>query len=191
MEDTRRILRKKEKQSNILTAASKLFQQKGISAVSLEEIADVVGISRGTIYNHFHSKDDLVRALIEPFLSRHLSVLKEIQDMSSPITLRPILEICVKMWENHHGILNLIKHSEFARFPDLMKKHFEFHKIFKDVFKKLDLRPFKFDSHEQIAHVVFSVFHPLLNSLEKHPKPYETFYTCMEDLVYKEGYKPK
>jgi len=51
------------KSEAILEAASELFVTKGPSA-SLEEIARRAGVSKQTIYNHYGSKAELLRALI-------------------------------------------------------------------------------------------------------------------------------
>lgn len=45
---------------NILISATRLIAQKGIKSTSLADIAKHVGISKGTLYYHYSSKDDLV-----------------------------------------------------------------------------------------------------------------------------------
>ena len=45
---------------NILTCATKLIAEKGIKNTSLADIAKSVGISKGTLYYHYSSKDDLI-----------------------------------------------------------------------------------------------------------------------------------
>jgi AcrR family transcriptional regulator len=50
--------------SRVLTTAVTLFSQKGFSAVSMREIAQVVGISAPALYNHFDSKESLYRAAV-------------------------------------------------------------------------------------------------------------------------------
>jgi AcrR family transcriptional regulator len=49
----------------ILKGAEKLFYKHGYSGVRVDDIADFVGISKKTIYNHFPNKLALVRAVIE------------------------------------------------------------------------------------------------------------------------------
>jgi AcrR family transcriptional regulator len=48
----------------ILAAARKLMEQRGLEAVTMEEIAGAAGVAKGTIYLYFPSKDDLIQALI-------------------------------------------------------------------------------------------------------------------------------
>ncbi len=52
------------KHQAILDAASEVLAERGISA-SIEEVARRAGVSKQTIYNHYHSKTELVRILVE------------------------------------------------------------------------------------------------------------------------------
>jgi AcrR family transcriptional regulator len=48
----------------ILDAARTLLEQRGLEALTMEEIAAVAGVAKGTLYLYFESKDDLIQALI-------------------------------------------------------------------------------------------------------------------------------
>ncbi len=52
-------------QERILRAADRLFYAHGIQAIGVDTIAADVGISKRTLYNHFPSKADLIRAYLE------------------------------------------------------------------------------------------------------------------------------
>lgn len=54
-----------EARQRVLDAALDLFTQHGISGTSLQMIADHLGVTKAAIYYQFHSKDDIVLALIE------------------------------------------------------------------------------------------------------------------------------
>ncbi len=60
--------RKKEPRSvhrqNIAAAASILFMEKGISAVSMDDIAKAAGYSKATLYVYFESKEEIVSILV-------------------------------------------------------------------------------------------------------------------------------
>ncbi|HEV7210728.1 MAG TPA: TetR/AcrR family transcriptional regulator [Blastococcus sp.] len=49
----------------ILTAAAELFGARGYDAVSLEDVADRLDVTKGSLYYYFASKDELVTAAIE------------------------------------------------------------------------------------------------------------------------------
>ena len=48
----------------ILHAAAGLFRERGYAAVSLRDIAEVVGMKTGSLYYHFSSKEGLVEEIL-------------------------------------------------------------------------------------------------------------------------------
>lgn len=54
-----------EKREAIFAAAGKLFREKGYGNTSMQEIADVAGVSKLTLYSHFEDKDELFRMALE------------------------------------------------------------------------------------------------------------------------------
>ena len=60
------------KNEAILDAASDVIFERGLGA-PLDEVARRAGVSKQTIYNHYGSKGDLVRALIERRIEEHLA----------------------------------------------------------------------------------------------------------------------
>lgn len=58
-----------QRREEILTAASRLFATKGVAATTMNDILSEVGIAKGTLYYHFTSKDEILRALIERTVS--------------------------------------------------------------------------------------------------------------------------
>ncbi|HEY2254137.1 MAG TPA: TetR family transcriptional regulator [Variovorax sp.] len=54
-----------ETRHRLLDAAELLFQEKGVSQTSLQEIANQAGATRGAIYWHFKDKADLFNAMMD------------------------------------------------------------------------------------------------------------------------------
>jgi AcrR family transcriptional regulator len=50
----------------VLDASLALFAEHGVSGTSLQMIADRLGVGKASVYYQFHSKDDIVLALIGP-----------------------------------------------------------------------------------------------------------------------------
>lgn len=48
----------------ILAAARKLLEQRGLEAMTMDEIATTAGVAKGTLYLYFESKDNLIQAMI-------------------------------------------------------------------------------------------------------------------------------
>jgi AcrR family transcriptional regulator len=70
--------RKKRNKERLMQAALELFQVQGIKKTTTNDIARKAGVSPATVYNHFGSKEDLVRAAIEYFLNNTLADFKNI-----------------------------------------------------------------------------------------------------------------
>ena len=51
--------------SQILDTAQDILQRQSISGVSFQDLADRIGIKKGSMYYHFKSKDDLSIAILE------------------------------------------------------------------------------------------------------------------------------
>ena len=54
-----------ERKSQILTAAEDVFTEKGFDQARMEDIAEQTGLSKGTLYLYFKSKDDLIIAILD------------------------------------------------------------------------------------------------------------------------------
>ena len=51
--------------TRILDAAKQLHDEQGIDAVSMRNVADIVGVVPAAIYRHFRNKDELLDAMVE------------------------------------------------------------------------------------------------------------------------------
>jgi AcrR family transcriptional regulator len=56
---------KSDMKERILRTADRLFYLKGIRAIGVDTIAAEIGISKRTLYNHFPSKDSLIKAYLD------------------------------------------------------------------------------------------------------------------------------
>ncbi|CAM5705941.1 TetR/AcrR family transcriptional regulator [Mycolicibacterium aubagnense] len=52
--------------AQVIEAALALFAEHGVNGTSLQMIADHLGVSKASVYYQFHSKDDIVLAVIRP-----------------------------------------------------------------------------------------------------------------------------
>lgn len=50
---------------NIITVSAKLFVEKGYDKTSMQDIVDALGMSKGGIFHHFKSKEDIFNAVME------------------------------------------------------------------------------------------------------------------------------
>ena len=64
----------------ILDTAERLFIETGYDRTSLQEIIDETGLSKGAIYHHFASKEDIFYAVCDRIGQRNAEVLSQVRD---------------------------------------------------------------------------------------------------------------
>src|SRR5580704_7432277 len=69
-----RTRRKDARPGEIITAALASFAERGYAATKLEDVATAAGISKGTIYLYFPTKEDLFRAVVRQAVLPNLEV---------------------------------------------------------------------------------------------------------------------
>ena len=97
----------KQKRESILRAALELFKLYGFKKVSINDIARKADVSQVTIYNHFGSKDGLVREVVKTQLMGILERAREImkEDRPFPEKLETIVFDKTEIASQYHGEL--------------------------------------------------------------------------------------
>jgi AcrR family transcriptional regulator len=98
----------------ILDVAEKVLVEKGYRDTSMDEIAARAGVAKGTLYQHFSRKEDLVFALFERSLALFEQTVQ--QTAVSPLTARAKLErillsVCQQQRGPHAQLLQLLYHN--------------------------------------------------------------------------------
>lgn len=75
-----------ETRQAIINAAYTLFYQSGFMRTGVDAIADVAGVTKRTLYQHFGSKDELIGAVLE---HQHQMALGRIRRWADCITGKP------------------------------------------------------------------------------------------------------
>jgi AcrR family transcriptional regulator len=113
----------------ILDAALHVFASEGYRAARLDDIARRAGVSKGTLYLYFDSKDALFRAMVR---SRIVSVVEESERELEKIqgSTREKLEFLMRrIWDlvGDPAMVRIIKllHGELNHFPELIRFYYE------------------------------------------------------------------
>jgi TetR/AcrR family transcriptional regulator, fatty acid metabolism regulator protein len=119
---------RQERERLILRAAGELLVERGYHETSIDEIAARVGISKGTVYLHFASKEDLVVALFEHgqqvFLQQFDVILNSSQSPSEK--LRAIIEwVYSSMSNRRFELFGVLRQNPelFSRFAEKHSRH--------------------------------------------------------------------
>jgi TetR/AcrR family fatty acid metabolism transcriptional regulator len=97
-----------ERQEAILQVAGEVFLEKGYHGMSMDEVAELVGIGKPTLYRHFANKEELVFALVMRDLPEIFQALETISAKQTSVqqkleaTLQMIYQYaagtCLLLW---------------------------------------------------------------------------------------------
>ncbi len=74
------IVNKEEKRRNIALSCRELLLEHGINSLTISQIAKTAGVGKGTIYEYFENKEDIVFEIITTFIVEHERRLLELSD---------------------------------------------------------------------------------------------------------------
>jgi len=122
---SKRERRKEARPQELLSAALSLFVEKGFAATKVEEIAARAGVSKGTLFLYFNSKEDLFKAVIRANLAEHFPVWnKEFAEFKG--STEEMVNYAMQSWWKRignteaSGITKLVT-SEASNFPDVVQ----------------------------------------------------------------------
>ena len=92
----------------ILTVAARLFAAGGFEATSMRDIAGPSGLLAGSIYHHFHSKNDLVEAVYRAGVAEiGLNVEAAAQERATGRPVVPMLHACFSLGTVAGGVVGI------------------------------------------------------------------------------------
>lgn len=115
--------RKEARPGELLAAALELFVEKGYAATRAEEVAHRAGVSKGTLFLYFNSKEELFKAVVRENLAGRFPEWQaefEAFEGSTPELLRHAM----RMWWQRIGAtpasgITKLMMSEASNFPEL------------------------------------------------------------------------
>lgn len=129
-EPVRTTSRSAEKRDAMMTAATRLFLQKGFSGTSMDDIAAQAAVSKQTVYKHFADKDQLFREIVMQMTERAETFVHDIESRPWSGDLEADLRGLA-----HHHLATVLQPEllqfrrlvigEADRFPDLAAIYYE------------------------------------------------------------------
>jgi AcrR family transcriptional regulator len=115
--------RKQTRPGELLDAALALFIEKGFAATRTEEVARRAGVSKGTLYLYYSSKEELFKAAVRQTLGQLITEGLELA-ACYPGSSAELLTILVQTWWERVGCtpaagIHKVVMSEAQNFPDL------------------------------------------------------------------------
>ncbi|WP_299101848.1 TetR/AcrR family transcriptional regulator [uncultured Winogradskyella sp.] len=103
-------MKSETRQEEIIRVAAKLFKEKGYSAVTMRDLAKVMGIKAASLYNHIKSKQDILKTIIISLAEEFTEGMQLIQSSNDNCIdkLNKIIELHVKISsQNIYGMASL------------------------------------------------------------------------------------
>ena len=119
----RRERRKEARPGELLDAALTLFVEKGFAATRVEEVAAAAGVSKGTLFLYFPSKEELFKAVVRETIAGRFGEWNEELDAFEGSSAE-LLRYCMQAWWERigmtaaSGITKLVM-SEAGSFPEI------------------------------------------------------------------------
>lgn len=124
-----RAAQKEARPREIVDAALLIFARDGFAGTRLEDVAEQVGISKGTIYLYFENKEELFKACVRETVGQHITATQELAaryEGSTSNLLREIVkQISARLSNDNYRTILLMLISEGQRFPELVSFYFD------------------------------------------------------------------
>jgi AcrR family transcriptional regulator len=115
--------RKQARPQELLAAALELFVEKGYAATRTEEVAQHAGVSKGTLYLYYPSKEDLFKAVVRQNLSTLIAEGQEMVAQFEGSSADLLVQLMNIWWERLGSTpaagIHKIVFAEVRNFPDL------------------------------------------------------------------------
>ncbi len=85
-----RSARRAQTRARLLEAAAQVYARRGFAGATLEEVASEAGFTKGAVYGHFGSKENLLLALVEEYLAGQVSEQMALFDRDRATWERPL-----------------------------------------------------------------------------------------------------
>jgi TetR/AcrR family transcriptional regulator len=115
--------RKEARPAELLAAALDLFVEKGYAATRAEQVAQRAGVSKGTLFLYFPSKEELFKAVVRENITGRISeALEEVKAWDK--SADELIHFIMQQWWSRYGDtkasgISKLMMSEASNFPEL------------------------------------------------------------------------
>lgn len=79
-----RIRERFNRDDNVIAAAVSVMSEKGYASTSIQEVADRVGVLKGSLYHYFNSKEELLYRILEESHEQSREIHREVIELDLP-----------------------------------------------------------------------------------------------------------
>ena len=98
----------------IFDAADSVLEEHGVRGITMDRVATTAGLAKGSLYNYFADKDDLLQfiytRLVEPFFQAFDEIVEG--DLPARQKLEKVLQTTLQCHAEHKGIIRLLVETD-------------------------------------------------------------------------------
>ena len=102
-----------QRREEIVSACEKLYKTKSFKEINLKDIGEATSFSRPTIYNYFHTKEEIFLALFEREYEKWNAELENILDSNQNYSRKQIAEMIAESLERRAQLLRMLSMNNF------------------------------------------------------------------------------
>lgn len=168
--------RRTEVRDRLLETGARLFVERGLSNVSVEDLIDAVGISRATYYGFFGNKSELAAAALNPVFDSGIAALAETLPQNPQAKGRKLVDMYLELWEKHRDALLLTSLVDSTVFPLIRQPHDQFGVAIREVLQAIADADLLRNGDADLSYLMLAKTGiPLLQLYQSHPD-FETVY---------------
>ncbi len=124
-----RAAQKEARPKEIVEAALEVFARGGFAGTRLDDVAEKIGISKGTIYLYFDTKEDLFKACVRVTVGAHIAGTRDLATQFEGNTADLLYEIVRglgnRLTQGGFQTILILMISEGKRFPELVSFYYD------------------------------------------------------------------
>jgi AcrR family transcriptional regulator len=150
--------RKKSRQDEVYATAAKLFATRGYHATRMQDIADELGMLKGSLYYYFDSKEDLIVKITSGRIEELYEAIKAVVNTGYSPTQKLTLAVDehIRFFQEHVHIYTIFVREQLANIndgtansADVMNKKYQ--NLFRQILQEgIDAGEFSADTDTQI-----------------------------------------
>jgi AcrR family transcriptional regulator len=121
--------RKEARPSELTAAALELFVEKGFAATRLEDVANRAGVSKGTLYLYFDSKEALFKSVIQegivPVMAENEAIAANHTGDSNTLLEKLLANWWARIGNTHFAGIPKLMIAEALNFPEIAQYYYE------------------------------------------------------------------
>ncbi len=102
-----------DRKEEIISACATLYQKLSFKEITLQKIGDATTFTRTSIYNYFHTKEEIFLALLQREYELWIEELNAIEKNNSALTRDEFADKLAKSLENRGQLLKLMSMNHF------------------------------------------------------------------------------